>query len=67
MLNNKKIVSDKSALFALTEATEHYVRVSPNTEEYLTALWGSSDEDMYAVGDNGLILHWNGENWSACV
>jgi len=35
MLNNKKIVSDKSALFALTEATEHYVRVSPNTEEYL--------------------------------
>ena len=35
MLNNKKIVSDKGALFALTEATEHYVRVSPNTEEYL--------------------------------
>jgi len=35
MLNNKKIVSDKSALFALTEATEHYVRVSPEKEEYL--------------------------------
>jgi len=35
MLNNKKIVTDKSALFALTEATEHYVRVSPETEEYL--------------------------------
>tara|TARA_R100000544_G_scaffold28934_1_gene15353 strand:+ start:86 stop:457 length:372 start_codon:yes stop_codon:yes gene_type:complete len=35
MLNNKKIVSDKSALFALTEAKEHYVKVAPNTEEYL--------------------------------
>ncbi len=35
MLNNKKIISDKSALFALTEATEHYVKVSPETEEYL--------------------------------
>ena len=35
MLNNKKIISNKSALFALTEATEHYVKVSPETEEYL--------------------------------
>ena len=35
MLNNKKIVSDKSALFALTEATEHYVKVSPESDEYL--------------------------------
>ncbi len=35
MLNNKKITSDKSALFALTEATEHYIKVAPNTEEYL--------------------------------
>ena len=35
MLNNKKIVTDKSALFALTEATVHYVKVSPETEEYL--------------------------------
>tara|TARA_R110002051_G_C8554257_1_gene473191 strand:+ start:60 stop:431 length:372 start_codon:yes stop_codon:yes gene_type:complete len=35
MLNNKKIVSDKSALFALTEATEHFVKVSPESDEYL--------------------------------
>tara|TARA_R110000772_G_scaffold38673_2_gene91131 strand:+ start:116 stop:484 length:369 start_codon:yes stop_codon:yes gene_type:complete len=35
MLNNKKIVSDKSALFALTEAKEHFVKVSPEVDEYL--------------------------------
>jgi endo-1,4-beta-D-glucanase Y len=35
MLNNKKIVTDKSALFALTEATVHFIKVAPNTEEYL--------------------------------
>jgi len=46
---------------------EQWVRMESGTEEYLTAIWGSSDEDMYAVGDNGLILHWNGDNWSACA
>jgi len=35
MLNNKKIVTDKSALFALTEAKVHFVKVSPKSDEYL--------------------------------
>ena len=35
MLNDKKIISDKSALFALTEPTLHYVKVAPEIEEYL--------------------------------
>ena len=35
MLNDKKIVSDKSVLFALTEPTLHYVKVAPDREEYL--------------------------------
>ena len=32
---NKKIVSDKSVLFALTEPTLHYVKVAPESDEYL--------------------------------
>jgi|TARA_Y100001937_G_scaffold56218_1_gene77316 hypothetical protein len=32
---NKKIVSDKSVLFALTEPTLHYIKVAPEKEEYL--------------------------------
>jgi len=35
MLNNKKIVTDKSALFALVAAKEHFIRVSPESDEYL--------------------------------
>ncbi len=32
---NKKVVSDKSVLFALSEPTLHYIRVAPEKEEYL--------------------------------
>jgi hypothetical protein len=32
---DKKIVSDKNVLFALTEPTLHYIRVAPESEEYL--------------------------------
>jgi DNA polymerase elongation subunit (family B) len=31
----KKIVSDKSVMFTLTEAKSHYVQVAPDSEEYL--------------------------------
>jgi photosystem II stability/assembly factor-like uncharacterized protein len=44
---------------------DQWTRIESNTKEYLTAIWGSSDENIYAVGDNGLILHWNGEDWKA--
>ena len=32
---NKKIVTDKSVLFALSEPTLHYVKVAPESDEYL--------------------------------
>ena len=32
---DKKIVTDKSVLFALTEPTLHYVKVAPESNEYL--------------------------------
>jgi len=31
----KKIITDKSVLFALNEPTLHYIKVAPETEEYL--------------------------------
>ena len=34
MLNDKKIISDKSVLFTLTEPTLHYVKVAPEIDEY---------------------------------
>lgn len=35
MLNDKKIVTDKNVLFALTEPTLHYVKVAEDKDEYL--------------------------------
>ena len=31
----------------------------------LYAVWGTSPSDVYAVGDTGTILHYNGTDWSA--
>jgi hypothetical protein len=30
----------------------------------LRRLWGSAPDDVWAVGDGGLTLHWNGQTWS---
>jgi hypothetical protein len=29
----------------------------------INKLWGSSSEDLYAVGNNGNIAHWDGKKW----
>jgi hypothetical protein len=31
----------------------------------LSAIWGASPEDIWAAGEGGTLLHWNGTNWSA--
>lgn len=35
MLNNKKVITDKSVLFALQEPTLHYIKVAPESDEHL--------------------------------
>jgi hypothetical protein len=30
---------------------------------WLYAVWGSASNDVWAVGTNGLILHWDGTQW----
>jgi len=34
------------------------------TEKDLTAVWGSAADDVYAVGEDGTILHYDGAEWS---
>jgi hypothetical protein len=33
----------------------------------LSSLWGASPNDIFAVGDNGAILHYDGSAWSSMV
>ena len=35
-----------------------------DTEEYLLSIWGTSDDNIFVVGDNSSILHFNGKTWS---
>jgi hypothetical protein len=34
-----------------------------NSDIWLHAIWGSSENDVFAVGNNGTILHYNGQLW----
>jgi hypothetical protein len=39
------------------------VQASPDGDN-LYGIWGSSSSDIFAVGDSGIILHYNGSSWS---
>ena len=49
MFEEKTIVSDKESLFAASESEAHYVRVSPDSEEYLNAKTHEMDLDLNAM------------------
>lgn len=35
----------------------------PNVSMSINKIWGTSGDDLYVVGDNGSIAHYNGTNW----
>ena len=37
---------------------------APGTQGSLLSLWGDRDDNVWAVGMNGSILHWDGATWS---
>src|SRR5258705_12876346 len=39
--------------------------VPSGTTEILFGIWGTSTSDVWAVGNNGTILHYNGTSWSS--
>jgi len=39
--------------------------MNSGTTEYLLDVWGNSGSDVFAVGENGTIVHYDGSNWSA--
>tara|TARA_R110002012_G_scaffold81898_1_gene207195 strand:+ start:120 stop:494 length:375 start_codon:yes stop_codon:yes gene_type:complete len=51
---NKEIITDKSALFALTEPTLHYIKVAPEIDKYLKVwvkepTWLEAEKSLNAV------------------
>jgi len=41
--------------------------MASNTPAHLYAVWGRSSTDVFAAGDNGVLLHFDGNRWSSSV
>ena len=39
-------------------------RIAVPTGVDLMAIWGASDKDIWAVGEAGVVIHWDGTSWS---
>jgi HEAT repeat protein/photosystem II stability/assembly factor-like uncharacterized protein len=37
--------------------------ITPGTEDYLESIWAGSDKDVFVVGEHGLILRYDGDQW----
>lgn len=46
-----------------TEYRDEYFLSRGDTVYPLRAVWGSATNDVWAVGDKGTIIHWNGDGW----
>ncbi len=42
-----------------------WTSLSLPTNTFLTSVWGANPNDVYATGDNGTILRWNGTSWTS--
>ncbi|MGD0856304.1 MAG: choice-of-anchor U domain-containing protein [Dehalococcoidia bacterium] len=47
------------------EAAYTWTAMTSGTTENLYSVWGSSGGDVFAVGTNGTVLHYNGSTWTA--
>jgi hypothetical protein len=48
-----------------TTASANWAAVTSPTTSSLSSVWGSGSNDVWAVGSNGVIVHWNGTAWAA--
>jgi len=46
-------------------AADSWVTMTSGTTEHLYSVWGSSCSNVFAVGDNGTILRYNGRTWTS--
>lgn len=46
------------------DGTRWVAQATPSASNFLNSAWGSSENDVFVGGDNGVILRWNGSTWS---
>ena len=55
---------EAGAIFSTETAGAQWTSMNSKTVETFRGLWGTSATDVYAVGDSGAILHYDGSAWS---
>ena len=51
-------------LFPISVFSADWTAMNSGTTYSLHSIWGSSGSDVYAVGDNGTMIHYDGSTWS---
>jgi hypothetical protein len=52
---------------SVSAAVGHWSSVPGGTTRILSGIWGSSHSDIFAVGEAGTILHYDGNTWSPMI
>lgn len=60
-----RAVGDGGVILRRTTGGSWEVEESSLTNQPLYALWGASESDLYAVGANNTLLHFDGTSWKA--
>jgi hypothetical protein len=60
VLSRNSVVWHSDPSFTLTLASSDWV-----TDNYLYGIWAFAADDIYAVGERGTILHYDGTQWTA--
>jgi hypothetical protein len=58
-------VGERGTIRRMTNGAIRWEIIESPTTENLHAIWGSRADDVWAVGDAGTILHWDGKDWKA--
>ncbi len=59
-IDNTLLISSGSEITFIKNGTQIKNQCTPVS---INKIWGTSSTDLYVVGDNGLIAHYDGRNW----
>ncbi len=60
----EKVFAVGEAGFITAKGSTGWAPMTSNTDKTLRAIWGSSVTDVYAVGDQATMIHFDGTSWS---
>lgn len=58
-----KSIGQKPLSHMLSNDSNEWTAMESGTPAWLLGVWGSSDNDVFAVGGEGTILHYDGNTW----